>query len=60
MEEPDSELKFHANTLIFKFRDFFFPRRKILEEAGIKPSFFMILSYPEKAAAGHERAAQNS
>lgn len=37
MEEPDSEFKFHANTLIFKFRDFFFPRRKILEEAGIKP-----------------------
>ena len=44
MEEPDSDFKFHANTLIFKFRDFFFPRRKILEEAGIKPGF-KVLDY---------------
>lgn len=44
MEEPDSEFKFHANALIFKFRDFFFPRRKILEEAGIKPGF-KVLDY---------------
>lgn len=44
MEEPDSELKFHANALISKFRDFFFPRRKILEEAGIKPGF-KVLDY---------------
>lgn len=44
MEEPDSEFKFHANALIFKFRDFFFPRRKILEETGIKPGF-KVLDY---------------
>jgi ubiquinone/menaquinone biosynthesis C-methylase UbiE len=44
MEEPDSDIVFHANTLMFKFRDFFFPRRKILEEAGIKPGF-KILDY---------------
>lgn len=44
MEEPDSDFKFHANALIFKFRDFFFPRRKILEEAGIKPNF-KVLDY---------------
>lgn len=44
MEEPDSDFKFHANTLVFKFRDFFFPRRKILEEAGIKPGF-KVLDY---------------
>lgn len=43
-EEPDSDFRFHATTLIFKFRDFFFPRRKILEEAGIKPGF-KILDY---------------
>lgn len=43
-EEPDSDFRFHANTLIFKFRDFFFPRRKILEEAGIKPGF-KVLDY---------------
>ncbi|MDI9395009.1 MAG: class I SAM-dependent methyltransferase [Euryarchaeota archaeon] len=29
---------------MFKFRDFFFPRRKILEEAGIKPGF-KVLDY---------------
>lgn len=44
MEEPDSDFKFHANTLVFKLRDFFFPRRKILEEAGIKPGF-KVLDY---------------
>lgn len=43
-EEPVSDFRFHANTLIFKFRDFFFPRRKILEEAGIRPGF-RILDY---------------
>jgi ubiquinone/menaquinone biosynthesis C-methylase UbiE len=44
MEEPESDIIFHANILIFKFRDFFFPRRKILEEAGIKPGF-KVLDY---------------
>ncbi|WP_235282784.1 class I SAM-dependent methyltransferase [Methanosarcina sp. 1.H.T.1A.1] len=43
-EEPVSDFRFHATTLLFKFRDFFFPRRKILEEAGIKPGF-KILDY---------------
>ncbi len=43
-EEPDSDFRFHANTLIFKFRDFFFPRREILKEVGIKPGF-KILDY---------------
>jgi len=43
-EEPDSDFRFHANTLIFKFRDYFFPRRKILEEIGIKPGF-KVLDY---------------
>lgn len=43
-EEPISDFRFHANALIFKFRDFFFPRRKILEEAGIRPGF-KILDY---------------
>jgi len=43
-EEPDSDFRFHATTLVFKFRDFFFPRREILEEAGIKPGF-KILDY---------------
>lgn len=44
MEEPESDIVFHANTLLFKFRDFFFPRRKILEEARIKPGF-KVLDY---------------
>ena len=39
-----SDFQFHAITLMFRFRDFFFPRRRVLEEAGIKPGF-RVLDY---------------
>ena len=39
-----SDFQFHAITLMFRFRDFFFPRRRVLEEAGIKPGF-RVLNY---------------
>lgn len=44
MDEPMSDLHFHAMALMFRFRDFIKPRRKILEEVKIEPGF-RILDY---------------
>ncbi|MCQ1536500.1 class I SAM-dependent methyltransferase [Methanosarcina sp. KYL-1] len=44
MDEPMSDFHFHAMTLMFRFRDFFSPRRKVMEETGIKPGF-LVLDY---------------
>jgi ubiquinone/menaquinone biosynthesis C-methylase UbiE len=34
-----SNLHFRGMTLLFRVRDFIYPRERILEEAGIKPCF---------------------
>ncbi len=44
MDEPMSDLHFHAMALMFRFRDLIKPRRKILDEVEIEPGF-RILDY---------------
>ena len=44
MDEPMSDLHFHAMALMFRFRDLIRPRRKVLGEVGIEPGF-RILDY---------------
>jgi ubiquinone/menaquinone biosynthesis C-methylase UbiE len=39
MDRPMSALHFKFMSFLYKFRDLFFPRKKILEEVGIKPGF---------------------
>jgi 2-polyprenyl-3-methyl-5-hydroxy-6-metoxy-1,4-benzoquinol methylase len=39
MQKKQSGFGFKAMSLMFKFRDFFKPRGKILEEVGIRPGF---------------------
>ena len=39
MAEPGSGFHFRVMTLLFKFRDFFLPRKNVLKEVGIKPGF---------------------
>ena len=42
MDKSMGNLGFKLMSLGFKFRDFFHPRRKILEEVGIKPGFHVL------------------
>lgn len=42
MDKPEPNLHFKVMSLIFKFRDFFSPRRNILKEVGIKPGFYIL------------------
>ncbi len=44
MDEPMSDLHFHAMALMFRFRDLIKPRWKVLEEVRIEPGF-RILDY---------------
>ncbi len=44
MDKPMSTLAFNGMSLMFKLRDFLFPRRDILGEAGIGPGF-QVLDY---------------
>lgn len=38
-EKPQSGISFKGMALMFKFRDFFSPRKNVVKEAGIKPGF---------------------
>ena len=42
MDKPQSNLDFKFMALGFKFRDLFLPRKNILEEAGIRPGFYVL------------------
>lgn len=42
MEKPKLNFHFRMMSLSFKFRDFFLPRKNILEEIGIKPGFHVL------------------
>jgi ubiquinone/menaquinone biosynthesis C-methylase UbiE len=42
MGESTSNLGFRLMALMFKFRDFFLPRKNILEEVGIKPGSHLL------------------
>ena len=42
MDKPKSNLDFKLMSLQYKFRDFLLPRRKVLEEVGIKPGFHVL------------------
>ncbi len=42
MSEPMSDITFKGMTLLFKLRDFLFPRQAILQEAGIRPGFTVL------------------
>lgn len=44
MDRPQSNLDFSLMSFSYKFRDFLLPRKKILEEVGIKPGF-RVLDY---------------
>jgi ubiquinone/menaquinone biosynthesis C-methylase UbiE len=44
MDKPMSSFDFQFMSLGYKFRDFFLPRKNILEEVGIKPGF-QVLDY---------------
>jgi ubiquinone/menaquinone biosynthesis C-methylase UbiE len=39
MDEPESDFNFKFMSFGFKFRDLFSPRRNILKEVGMEPSF---------------------
>jgi ubiquinone/menaquinone biosynthesis C-methylase UbiE len=39
MDKPISNFHFKAMTLIYRVRDFIYPRKRVLEEAGIEPGF---------------------
>jgi len=42
MDKPMSNFDFRFMSLGYKFRDFFSPRKNILEEVGIKPGFHVL------------------
>lgn len=42
MDKPMSNLNFRFMALGFKFRDLFRPRKRILEEVGIRPGFHVL------------------
>ena len=42
MSKLQSELDFRIMALTFKLRDFFFSRKKIIKEIGIKPGFHVL------------------
>ena len=42
MDKPVSNLDFRLMSLTYKFRDFFLPRKNILDEVGIKPGFHIL------------------
>lgn len=42
MDKPMEDSHFKTLCLMYKFRDFFKPRRKILEETDIKPGFHIL------------------
>lgn len=42
MDETMSDFHFKLMSFGFKFRDFFKPRENILEQAGIKPGFYVL------------------
>jgi len=42
MDKPMSNFDFQFMSVGYKFRDFFLPRKDILEEVGIKPGFHML------------------
>jgi len=42
MDKPMSNFDFRFMSLGYKFRDFFLPRKNILEEVGIKPGFHVL------------------
>lgn len=42
MDETMSDFHFKLMSFGFKFRDFFKPRKNILEQAGIKPGFHVL------------------
>jgi ubiquinone/menaquinone biosynthesis C-methylase UbiE len=42
MDKPISNFDFQFMSVGYKFRDFFLPRKNILEEVGIKPGFHVL------------------
>jgi ubiquinone/menaquinone biosynthesis C-methylase UbiE len=42
MDKPMSNFDFQFMSVGYKFRDFFLPRKNILEEVGIKPGFHVL------------------
>ena len=42
MDKPISNFDFQFMSVGYKFRDFFLPRKNILEEVGIKPGFYVL------------------
>jgi len=42
MDKPMSNFLFQFMSVGYKFRDFFLPRKNILEEVGIKPGFHVL------------------
>jgi len=42
MDKPMSNFDFKFMSVGYKFRDFFFPRKNILEAVGIKPGFHVL------------------
>jgi ubiquinone/menaquinone biosynthesis C-methylase UbiE len=42
MDKPTSNFGFQFMLVGYKFRDFFLPRKNILEEVGIKPGFHVL------------------
>ena len=42
MDKPMSNFDFQFMSVGYKFRDFFLPRKNILEEVGIKPGFYVL------------------
>jgi len=42
MDKPKSDLDFRSMSLTYKFRNFFIPRKKILQEVEIKPGFHVL------------------
>ena len=42
MDKPMSDCHFKSMSFGYKFRDFFLPRRNILDEVGIKEGFHIL------------------
>ena len=42
MDKPEPNFHFKLMSFSYKFRDFFFPRKNILKEVGIKPGFHVL------------------
>jgi len=42
MDKPQSDFNFRGMALMFKFRDLFKPRMKVLEEIGIKSGYYVL------------------